>query len=930
MDHGAAKDQGAKRAQGNVAREAQPKPKAAPAAPRSPQSPAPLATAPRNSEAPRNSGIAPSTVGRAKAPPPPPSGRRELPAPTPLVLPARLQTSTPPRAQAATTKPGATNRKAPPPPSQRRAQAQAANASAAKSVSNIAPAAKAPPSKSGTGKTAVRAAAGPNAKPAQNHKPAQSQKAGRNQKAAPNQDAARSTDAQWAAHLDAPRESGRARTEIPAEPPSLPNNLPLLNLEGEISALRPRPSELPPEPSGSEPSAASEPAAGAAPIQALPRGSDAASKEYRQKTPSDLSVLYQALPTNYPERNANLAAARPSQQGTARSRGYVPKAPHEFLPPPPPPNKRGASKSFTGEDDEAPTQARRPAGYAHALTPSAPATTPVPPPYQVRTPVPPAASMVIPTQHWSATPIPPPTNLAGTTRLPPPPPLPADLHGGNWDDQEWTDAKHIEAIQLRGDNYGGDNYGGDNYENATQDNYAPHDNYTGYNAASRNGGAHDLRNHSEPPAAPATGGVVHVDSVRPTALTVPAPSLPTFGLPAGWAPVAGASVLGAAISAGAFMLPDRGQLLVDVSNQGWASLRDAHVYVNDELVCSQSPCAVKVDAAPQRVRVTAPGYQPSAEESVVVSDGAVTLHKVQLGASADTGIEVQTSVPNLQLYVDGRRIGSLPRKVMGLPPGEHTLVVSGGDNFTTEERRIQLDPNQTLVISDLQPKLKAGTLELRAGDNAHGARVTLDGTQISLPFTGQLEPGRAYHLKATRDGYLPVEQTLTIDANNPVLRVPLALEPDASAADAESEAEATPQAEAPSAWSRRSRWRATARATSDASPQTSHADTTSRSASEKPSSSVDNSPLGAAMRQSVGLPADAPARESKATGSGSLSIVTSPSAVILLDGKPVGKTPKQLTVSAGRHSIVLIHESGRKRTSVNVEAGGSKTIKASF
>src|SRR5690606_38931355 len=127
---------------------------------------------------------------------------------------------------------------------------------------------------------------------------------------------------------------------------------------------------------------------------------------------------------------------------------------------------------------------------------------------------------------------------------------------------------------------------------------------------------------------------------------------------------------------------------VDVTNQGWASLPDADVYINDELVCTQSPCAVKVDTVPHRVRVVAPGYQASAEESVVVTEGVVTLHKVQLGASSDTGIEVRTSIPNLQLYVDGRRIGSLPRKVMGLPPGEHTLIVSGGDQFTTEERRI--------------------------------------------------------------------------------------------------------------------------------------------------------------------------------------------------------------------------------------------------
>lgn len=685
---------------------------------------------------------------------------------------------------------------------------------------------------------------------------------------------------------------------VPAEPPQLPDNLPLLNLEGEISALRPRPSELPPEPpelatTSSETEATS-----------LPERTRS-SADYRKKSPSDLSVLYQALPTNYPERSAGLAAARSTN--AARSRGYVPKAPHEFLPPPPPPNKRGASKSFTGEEeDEAPTQARRPAilPYGGNAQQDA-ATNGVLTPQALRdsTPVPPVASMVVPAHARGISPIPPPTAMALATRLPPPPPLPSGLHAeaeAQWEDREWTDAKHLEAIQL-----------------------AP--------VGPTRVDAGVFLTPVPPAAEPVES--LRIDSVRPTALTLPAPAssgFPNFGLPVGWAPVAGASVLGAAISAGAFLLPARGQLLIDVSNQSWASLRDAQVYVNDELVCTQSPCAVKVDAAPQRVRVTAPGYQSSSEDSVIVSEGSVTLHKIQLGASADTGIEVQTSIPNLQLYVDGRRIGGLPRKVMGLPPGEHTLVVSGGDSFTTEERRIQLEPNQTLVINDLQPKLRVGALELRAGENANGARVTVDGAHVSLPFKGNLEPGRRYVVSAQRDGFEPFEQTLEIDPNNPIVNVAVALRP------AEASEEAAEVAEPTSRWSRnRWRWQAAQRARALAAEGRTEP-AVEEPEQAKPSSNEDeaggDSALGAAMRQSVGLPAAAEPekRDAKATGSGSINIVTSPSAVILLDGKPVGKTPKRITVSAGTHSLVLIHANGRKRASINVEAGANKTIKASF
>lgn len=764
--------------------------------------------------------------------PPPPSSRRELPAPTPLVLPTHLQTGASPAARAQNEARGrvpssARRKQAPPPPSSRKAKPVEGNG-------------QLPPL---------------GAKPAP--------------------DRARQVDAQWAVHLAGhgdPREPMTAASRggerpLTNEPPSLPNNLPLLNLEGEISSLRPRPSELPPEP--------------------LPEPIGQA--RYRGKTPSDLSVLYQALPSNYEARGAT----SPYRAGhdVSRTRGYVPKAPHEYLPPPPPPSKRNTSlKAQAADDDEAPTQTRVPALPPLDAQVQAEPTS-VPPAWSPAA----IASHVGGSHLGSRSPLPPPVSVfpvasragiapSNNGRLPPPPAVPSGFAVENeWQASEWTDSKRAET----------------------------------FHAASL--AAPAGRQSDTPP-----DFALSAESIHPTAVTIPAPSrarlFPTFGLPPGWAPVAGASLLGAALSAGAFLLPARGQLLVDVTNQGWASLPDADVYINDELVCTQSPCAVKVDTVPHRVRVVAPGYQASAEESVVVTEGVVTLHKVQLGASSDTGIEVRTSIPNLQLYVDGRRIGSLPRKVMGLPPGEHTLIVSGGDQFTTEERRIQLEPNQTLTIDDLQPTLKVGTLELQAGQNSKGARVTLDGNEITLPYKGELQPGRRYLLEANRDGYEPLQRELVLDANTPSLELPVVLTELAGS-------ERGPTSGERPVHSYRSRWQAPA--------QTRHeVGTSAAQTSETPAvGNVDgetDSALGAAMRQSVGLPTEAPTSTKSAKSGGTLNIVTSPSSLVLLDGRPVGKTPTRVHVGAGQHSVVLIHANGRKRASVNVEPGSDKTIKASF
>lgn len=108
-------------------------------------------------------------------------------------------------------------------------------------------------------------------------------------------------------------------------------------------------------------------------------------------------------------------------------------------------------------------------------------------------------------------------------------------------------------------------------------------------------------------------------------------------------------------------------------------------------------------------------------------------------------------------------------------------------------------------------------------------------------------------------------------------------------------------------------------------------ETTDVVATQQESQASSTNDLDAAMRQSVGVPSGADAeKDSKATGKGFLNIVTTPSAMVLIDGKPMGKTPRRVAVTAGKHSVVLVHANGRKRTAVDIDAGGTKTIKASF
>ncbi|HVJ18305.1 MAG TPA: PEGA domain-containing protein, partial [Polyangiaceae bacterium] len=69
-----------------------------------------------------------------------------------------------------------------------------------------------------------------------------------------------------------------------------------------------------------------------------------------------------------------------------------------------------------------------------------------------------------------------------------------------------------------------------------------------------------------------------------------------------------------------------------------------------------------------------------------------------------------------------------------------------------------------------------------------------------------------------------------------------------------------------------------------------------------------------------------------ATGNGTLNINSIPMSNVILDGRPLGSTPKRgVSVSPGSHTVIFVHpEHGRKATTVNVEAGKTASASVKF
>lgn len=80
-------------------------------------------------------------------------------------------------------------------------------------------------------------------------------------------------------------------------------------------------------------------------------------------------------------------------------------------------------------------------------------------------------------------------------------------------------------------------------------------------------------------------------------------------------------------------------------------------------------------------------------------------------------------------------------------------------------------------------------------------------------------------------------------------------------------------------------------------------------------------------------PAPAPVRREApvSTGPAYLSFYSHPSAVVLLDGRPLGSTPRpRVTVAPGSHSVLFVHDGRRLARSATAVAGRNVGVSARF
>jgi len=353
----------------------------------------------------------------------------------------------------------------------------------------------------------------------------------------------------------------------------------------------------------------------------------------------------------------------------------------------------------------------------------------------------------------------------------------------------------------------------------------------------------------------------------------------------------------AALALGGFLLfggSSPAAMVVSVAGPGGKAVPGVKVLLDGEVKCEDSPCKIsELEPGSYVIKAVASGYAEMAGQAHQLASGEDKAVNIELLPGAATGVKVSAPATGLSLTVDGKKIGSLPQDLIELGPGDHKIEVSGSEFFDAYETTVSVREGE---IASLDPalKLKKGQVTVKLDDSAEDAKVFLlvdgkrrpldriveKGAPLILPVDG-----KRYEIVATKKGYEDFEQALEFTVNEPVKTVTISMDEDNGDREAE-----------------------------DRSPT--------------PVSSP--SPRSAPVSAPASRPA--PAAAPAVSGTGTLNINSIPVSNIILDGRPLGTTPKiGVSVSAGPHTVVFVHkEHGRKTSSVNVKPGSVATAAVRF
>ncbi len=289
----------------------------------------------------------------------------------------------------------------------------------------------------------------------------------------------------------------------------------------------------------------------------------------------------------------------------------------------------------------------------------------------------------------------------------------------------------------------------------------------------------------------------------------------------------------------------------------------------------------KADPAPEPIAA-----QPAAED--------VQPTSVQ-SLRAATGIKVFGEGRGLTLLVDGKEIGQLPQELRDMEPGEHVIQVTGGSRYEVFQERIVVEPDRITPIGPIRLKVTQGLATIVGGEGAEEAEISLqvgDSRRVlpEPPLRLEVETDKPHVLIARRKGYAVFEQPITFEDGQAQKTIEITL------------SELAPE-----------------------EPRRRRPPLSSKTSPGEASSSPAPSPE---RNEAPAKPETAAAEPARRT---TLTLTSTPPSNVILDGKPLGPTPrKNITVEPGTHRVIFVHGASRKIETVEAAPGSNRTVSVNF
>jgi serine/threonine-protein kinase len=357
-------------------------------------------------------------------------------------------------------------------------------------------------------------------------------------------------------------------------------------------------------------------------------------------------------------------------------------------------------------------------------------------------------------------------------------------------------------------------------------------------------------------------------------------------------------------------LPKKGQFKINVTSKTGAAVGAVDIYVDGQKKCETTPCVIaELEPGTKTIKVIAPGFPPAdTTDTVEAGKEKVVFVTLEAGGAATptpgpvanagnvAGLKIAgtDAEKTVHVIVDGADKGTLPVDLKDLTPGSHKVRFDGGERYEKLEQTVDLAAGQTKDLGEIKLKVLKGQVTLdiatpgvavtlvKRGDKKVEKKLT-DAMLKNPPVKLDIDPSENWRLVATKKGFDEFTQDLTFEDGQAEKTIKVELVETGKAA---------PPAQANNA------------ATNTTAPK----DT----APKDPPKTTDNS--------------------SSSSGSGTLNINSIPVSKVILDGKPLGSTPKVgVSVPAGSHTVVFIHpDQGKKSVTVQVKAGETKTAAVKF